>query len=155
MCSTTVAMHGNQMNKQQNNPFDFPDARGCRGRIRTQEINFNVLYCFVLLCEIINMARVCCCCQSTALLPPRSVLVSRPLVLHVTTASKRRQLRPPSAIQEHGSEVLAFAAAAALGGPSVARAVYDELVSTVNQLHLRQQASMIAEVRMHQLVEHL
>jgi hypothetical protein len=100
------------------------------------------------------MARVCCCCQSTALLPPRSALVSRPLVLHLTTASKRRQLRPPSAIQEHGSEVLAFAAAAALGGPSVARAVYDELVSAVNLMHYNQQALMIAEVRMHQLLEH-
>jgi hypothetical protein len=81
------------------------------------------------------MATVCWCCQSTALLPPRSVLVCRPLVLPVTKASKISQVRPPCAIPEHGTEALAFAAAAALGGPSVARAVYDELVSTKHHLN--------------------
>jgi hypothetical protein len=56
--------------------------------------------------------------------------ISRPLQLHTSAIKQRRQLKPPSAIQEHGSEALAFAAAAALGGPPLAKAVYEELVRT-------------------------
>eukprot|EP00882_Tetradesmus_deserticola_P015082 GHRQ01016058.1.p1 GENE.GHRQ01016058.1~~GHRQ01016058.1.p1 ORF type:complete len:153 (+),score=17.69 GHRQ01016058.1:288-746(+) len=70
----------------------------------------------------------CCCCQSTALLPPRRSLNYRcPLALNVITVSNRSLSKPPSAIHEHTTEALAFAAAAAQGGPPLARALYSEL----------------------------
>ncbi|KAF6236429.1 hypothetical protein COO60DRAFT_477018 [Scenedesmus sp. NREL 46B-D3] len=73
------------------------------------------------------MVPVCCCCHSTALLPPRYVRISRPLVLPVHILSTKRPVNPPCAISEHTAEALAFAAAAALGGPPLARAVYGQL----------------------------
>lgn len=76
------------------------------------------------------MVSVCCCCQGTALLSRNSTSTSRPLPLGALTRINKRQLKPPSALQEHGTEALAFAAAAALGGPPLAKAVYEELVST-------------------------
>lgn len=71
-----------------------------------------------------------CCCQGTALLPRNSTSTSRPLPLGSPVTITKRQLKPPDALQEHGTEALAFAAAAALGGPPLAKAVYEELVST-------------------------